>query len=140
MNIDFYPTLLGLAGVGLPTDRIIDGRDIMGLFKGELAESPHEALFFYHFNTLEGVRSGKWKYLRRINRYVWPVPLDSAELADVMVKGQLGDARWPLLYDMELDPGESYNVINRYPEVAARMEALMAAEDKVRTANPTGWL
>lgn len=140
MNIDFYPTLLGLAGVGLPTDRIIDGRDIMGLFTGELAESPHEALFFYHFNTLEGVRSGKWKYLRRINRYVWPVPLDSAELADVMVKGQFGNARWPLLYDMELDPSESYNVINRYPEVAARMESLMAAEDKSRAANPTGWL
>jgi len=33
MNIDFLPTILGLAGIELPDDRIIDGRDIMPLLK-----------------------------------------------------------------------------------------------------------
>ena len=34
MNIDFFPTLVKLAGANTPTDREIDGRDIFSLFKG----------------------------------------------------------------------------------------------------------
>ena len=35
MNLDLFPTLLTLAGVGSPKDRIIDGRDISGLLIGK---------------------------------------------------------------------------------------------------------
>lgn len=68
------------------------------------------------------------------------MPLDGGDLANRAASDQLGDARWPLLYDLELDPGESYNVIDRHPEVAARMEALMTAEEKQKAENPGGWL
>jgi len=139
MNIDFYPTFLGLAGAALPKDRIVDGRDIYGLLTGESSASPHEALFFYHFNTLEGVRVGKWKYLRRCNRYVWPLPLDAVEIPNSLAQYQLGN-RWPLLYDLETDPGECYNLIDRHPEVVKKLEALMAEEDRARKKNPGGWL
>jgi len=138
--IDFYPTLLGLAGGKAPTDRIIDGKDILGLLTGEAKKSPHEALFFYHFDALEGVRVGKWKYMRRVNRYVWPIPLDATELPNSLAEHQLGDFRWPLLYDLSTDPGESYNVIDRHPEVVKKLEAIMDKEDKAREKNPGGWL
>ncbi len=138
MNIDLYPTLLAVAGADLPEDRVIDGRDIYALLTDPEIPSPHEALFFYHYDLLEGVRSGRWKYFRKLNRYVWPVPLDTARLPDKMGKDQLGD-RWPLLYDMETDPGEAYNVIHTHPEVAERLEELMTQWEKDAAANPWGW-
>ena len=76
MNIDLYPTILSAAGVKAPKDRIVDGRNILPVLAGQKMKSPHEALFYYHYDLLEGVRVGKWKYFRKLNRYVWPVPLD----------------------------------------------------------------
>ena len=139
MNIDFHPTFLGLAGVEEPRDRIIDGRDVLGLLTKNGVGSPHEALFFYHFDQLEGVRAGKWKYIRRMSRYTWPVPLDGRNLVDRFSRDQLGN-RWPLLYNLELDPAESYNVIDRHPDVVEKLEAIMAEEEKAMKKNPGGWL
>jgi uncharacterized sulfatase len=60
MNIDLYPTILSLAGVPLPEDRIVDGRNVLDLIAGRESRSPHDALFFYHFDQLEGIRAGQW--------------------------------------------------------------------------------
>jgi uncharacterized sulfatase len=138
MNIDLYPTLLALADVKLPPDREIDGRDIYGLLTDGEIPSPHEALYFHHYDLLEGVRAGKWKYFRKLNRYTWPVPLDTAGFPNSLGKDQLGD-RWPLLYNLETDPGESYNVIHTHPEVAERLEELMKQWEEQATTNPGGW-
>jgi len=139
MNIDLYPTILNLAGAALPEDRVIDGRDILGLLSGRKTRSPHEALFFYHYDQLEGIRSGRWKYLRRINRYVWPVPLDAAPIPNKLGGSQLGH-RWPLLYDLEVDPGENYNVIDTHPEVSDKLETLLREWESETATNPGGWL
>ncbi len=125
MNIDIYPTFLSLAGVDLPQDRIIDGRNMMDQLKGNNDESPHDALYFYHFETLEGIRVGDWKYFRQLNRYVWPVPLDAASVANKLAEKQLGNERWPLLHNLQIDPGESYNVMNAYPDVAKKLAKRM---------------
>ncbi len=109
VNIDFFPTFLAAAGASPPKDRVIDGRDITGVIKG-CGKSPHEAIYFYHNGQLEAIRAGKWKYHRRHNVYVWPSSLQK--------KG-------PTLYDLETDPGEDYNVIMTYPDVAERLEAMM---------------
>ena len=138
MNIDLYPTILALAGVPLPEDRVIDGRDILGLLTGRETRSPHEALFFYHYDQLEGLRSGQWKYFRRINRYVWPIPLDAASIPNKLGGSQLGN-RWPLLYNLAIDPGESYNVIATHPGVADRLAALLQQWEAESAQNPGGW-
>jgi uncharacterized sulfatase len=138
MNLDLFPTLLRLAGVGLPKDRIIDGKNIFTILTGRETRPPHEAIYFYHYDRLEGIRSGKWKYFRNINRYAWPVPLDTAALPDSLGKKQLGN-RWPLLYDLELDPQESYNVINTYPDVAERLQGRMTAWEAAVSRNPRGF-
>jgi len=137
MNIDLFPTLLGLAGVGLPEDRIIDGKDILGLFKGN--DKPvHEDLYFYHYDLLVGIRSGKWKYYSRIDRYVWPIPLDSTDLANALGKDQLGN-RWPLLYNLDKDPGEAYNVIDTYPDIARKLRQKLENWEKETMKNPRGF-
>ncbi|XP_042529369.1 steryl-sulfatase-like [Dipodomys spectabilis] len=55
-TMDVFPTLAGLAGAPLPRDRIIDGRDLMPLLRGEIARSKHEFLFHYCNSYLNAVR------------------------------------------------------------------------------------
>ncbi|MBN1613170.1 MAG: sulfatase [Deltaproteobacteria bacterium] len=40
VNLDLFPTLLTLAGIGLPSDRIIDGKNIADLLSGRNPRSP----------------------------------------------------------------------------------------------------
>lgn len=156
MNIDFFPTCLSLAGLTPPSDRIIDGRDITGLLEGKAGKSPHDALFFFHHNEIEGVREGSWKYFRRINHAVYPIYADK----DNTVLGTLVSkffnytdkdsegrtqkvpflGRLPLLYNMRTDPGERYNEIDKYPEVGRRMNDLMKQWEQAFAQNPRGWI
>lgn len=155
MNIDFFPTLLSMAGLTLPSDRVIDGRNIGGLLDGSEKQSPHDMLFFFHMNELEGVRSGRWKYFRNINQYVFPVPNDkTSTMVGTLSQGgyayeSKGEGKkkksvsilssLPLLYDLELDPGESYNVVDQYPGVAQKMEKMMTRWEREFVKNPRGW-
>jgi arylsulfatase A len=139
MNIDLYPTILSLAGVPLPEDRIVDGRNILDLIAGRESQSPHDALFFYHFDQLEGIRVGQWKYFRRLNRYVWPIPLDAAPYPTnwAAVNWEIAgrcSIIWPI------DPGESYNVIDTHPEVAEKLEKALQQWEAEAEKNPGGWL
>jgi len=139
MNIDFFPTSLALAGLEPPQDRTIDGRDILGLMTGETEKTPHEAFFFYHVDELEAIRVGKWKYIRNIHHYVWPLPLDKeTTLAGKMGRGRLG--RWPILYDLDIDPSESYNLIDNHPEVGQRLLDRMVAWEEDLEQNLRGWI
>ena len=62
MTIDLLPTLAGLAGATLSSERIIDGRDIWPVLSGRKnAAAPHDALYFYWGEELHAVRRGKWK-------------------------------------------------------------------------------
>ena len=111
---------------------------MFSILTGRTTESPHEALYFYHFDTLAGIRVDNWKYYRKINRYVWPVPLDSASAPDKLAP-ILGN-RWPLLYNLELDREESYNVIDANPQVAKQLSAMMKTWETTVNANPRGFL
>jgi uncharacterized sulfatase len=139
MNIDFFPTSLALAGVEPPQDRTIDGRNILGLMTGEAQETPHEAFYFYHVEELEAIRAGKWKFIRNIHHYVWPLPVDKETLlAGKMGKGRLG--RWPLLHDLEIDPRESYNLIDNHPEVGQELRNRMEQWEQGLEENVRGWV
>ncbi|HUT52416.1 MAG TPA: sulfatase [bacterium] len=108
MNFDLFATALTLAGAPLPDDRPIDGRDIMPMLAG--GPSPHEALYYYKGRKLQSMRMGKFKYRRRTVGYTTayaPLP------------------QGPMLFNLEDDPGESYNVMDKFPDVAKKMEAMM---------------
>ena len=138
LNLDLFPTLLSMAGVALPEDRIIDGKNIQGLLTGEETKSPHEAIFFYHYDLLEGMRAGQWKYFRKMNRYAWPIPLDAATVPNKLGKSQLG-SRWPLLYNLSIDPSESYNAINTYPDIGEKMHTRLIKWELETRKNPRGF-
>jgi arylsulfatase A len=106
--MDLYPTMAKLAGARVPTDRMIDGKDILPLMSGvKGAKSPHEAFFYYRLEQLQAVRSGKWKLVvahRDMNDKVY-VP--------------------QALYDLRADIGETTDVSAKYPSIVKRLTALI---------------
>lgn len=154
MNIDLFPTLLAVAGLAPPSDRVIDGIDILPVLEGNAAASAAIAdrpLFFFHEYAVEAVRRGRWKYIADISHYTWPVPIDkndtfagrSANSRDYRPAGggaavpTLGT--WPLLYDMERDRDEAYNVARRHPDVVQRLGAELDEWERAFHAAPRGW-
>lgn len=132
MNIDWFPTCLALAGVDLPTDRIIDGKDITGLLTGTDTQTPHDSFYFYHNRSLEAIRVGKWKYIPKINTLVWPLPMDKKwESASI-------DQR-PWLFDVVADPQESYNLKDDHPDIIEEMKRKFHAWELQMQENPGGW-
>ncbi len=139
MNIDLFPTLAAAAGITLPSDRMIDGKDISGLLTGQTSASPHDILYLYHYEELEGVRTGSWKYFRSISHYTWPQPVDKpSTLMGKIAKGNFGD--WPNLYNLEVDREECYNLASRYPEVCREMQERMVRWEQGIAKNPRGWV
>lgn len=132
MNIDWFPTCLALAGVELPNDRIIDGKDISGLLSGESTETPHDCFYYYHKKELEAIRVGKWKYIPKINTFVWPIPLDKKWLST-------GSRSAPWLYNLETDPDESYNLKDNHPDVLKELQQKFQEWEKHMRENPGGW-
>ncbi len=135
MNIDIFPTCLALAGLTLPSDRVVDGKNIYSLLTAAGASSPHEELFFYHMGELEGVRSGRWKYFRSINHYLWPLPVNKRTGGiSEHTTGPL-----PLLFDLETDPGEAYDVTAKHPDVVRQLAGRMDRWEEELRRNRMGW-
>ena len=148
MNIDFLPTVAALAGLSLPNDRTIDGKDISPLLFGDAHTFDDRALYFFHDYDVEAVRLGQWKYIASNSHYVWPNPLDKQDsMAGRMVSSRdyspdgseqsiatLG--YWPLLYDLAGDPHEAYNVAKHHPAQRDEMAALLQGWKQQFLANP----
>jgi arylsulfatase A-like enzyme len=58
--MDLFATSLAVAGVAVPADRVIDGRDILPLFTSA-AKSPHEAILEQRNEDIVAVRDARWK-------------------------------------------------------------------------------
>lgn len=151
MSIDLFPTLLKLAGVGLPSDRIIDGTDIWPVLSGQGNGPPGRALYFFHEYDVEGLRVGDWKYFESVSHWTWPLPLDKRDNFAGRVAGARDytppgtDIRiptlgtWPKLFQVRRDRGESYDVVKKYPDRATKLGARLEAWKKAFYSNPRGW-
>lgn len=115
--MDLMPTFAKLASAKLPTDRVIDGKDIMPILRGEKdSKSPHEAIYYYSYVHLQAVRSGKWKLvLPRPAKPKWT--LWSARMTEAVTTVQL--------FDLEADVSETKNVAKKHPEVVAKLMKLI---------------
>lgn len=112
MNIDIFPTLVKLAGGALPADRPIDGKDIMPLLS-QGADSPHAMLYLFDNDRIAGVRSGPWKLVVE-SRYRAAVTSFENPPSYYGPDG--------LLFNVLLDPSETYSYTREYPEVVARLQ------------------
>lgn len=122
MMLDLYPTVAKLAGAKLPTDRVIDGRDIFPVLDGQTRAAPHDALYFYWGNALQAVLKGRWK-LHLPHSYTHTSVPGHGGMPGTTEELTIGLS----LFDMDSDPSESHDVAKAHPEVVRQM--LQVAEE-----------
>jgi len=110
-GLDFLPTLAALAGADLPEDRDYDGVDLSkSLLSG--AESPRDHVFFWRLQDVFAVRKGPYKaHFTTMNSFSEQGPEQHPE---------------PLLFNVEVDPSEQFDIAAQHPEVVAELSRLAA--------------
>jgi arylsulfatase A len=127
MNIDFFPTFLKMAGISLSEDREIDGEDILPLMTGEMDKSPHDELLYISGMHAYGLRnSDHFKYFASTGS-------ENAEY------GKHGMMIHPFLFDLNVDPNESYDQSSHYPERTKKMRDRLYEFNRSMETNPRGW-
>ena len=111
MNIDIFPTFLNLAGAEFPSDKEIDGKDILSVLT-DGSPSPHDALFLFDQDRIAGVRSGQWKLVVESH---YRAGLPSFDHVNSYY------APYGLLFDMKRDPSETYSYTREQPKKAAKL-------------------
>nr|BDB45824.1 steroid sulfatase [Mus musculus molossinus] len=136
--MDVFPTVARLAGAELPGDRVIDGRDLMPLLRGDAQRSEHEFLFHYCNAYLQAVRwhngSAVWKAFYFTPNFA-PAGANGCFSSHVCLCA--GPAHVtahdpPLLFDLTRDPGERRPLT---PEAEPRHREVLAAIDAAARAH-----
>ena len=102
-HFDIYATAAAAAGAEMPSDRKMDGVNLVPYVRGEADGVPHETLFWTqdHYRT---VRHQDWKLQKSgpNDEFVW-------------------------LFDMQADPTEQRNLASERPDKVAELDAVLAA-------------
>lgn len=136
--MDLLPTLTTLAGGEVPSDRVIDGKNIWPLLAGEPdAKSPHEAIYYLRGRGIQGIRVGDWKYLvdeaseKDDSKVEVELTAEEKKLPraerKTLIKERSNAARQKpapssALYHLRDDIGEQNNLIAKHPEIVARLK------------------
>ena len=102
---DFLPTACEIAGVSFPSN--IDGISYLPALTGKENQHEHEYLYWEYYGKggKKALRKGQWK---------------------AVVNDLFNDPESPVeLYDLELDPGETRNLADQYPEILSELDSVM---------------
>lgn len=128
-HLDVFPTVAARCGLAPP--KPTDGADIWPLLTGKTETVERDVTLYFGDLDLQCVRRGDWKlHLARFGRWIFtpsPAPMRNMPLPS------------PELYNLAVDPDESYDVAEKHPDIVrdltARAEALIAGfPEEVRRA------
>lgn len=116
-GMDLFTTMANISGGEIPTDRPIDGKDILSLMKGEDgAVSPHKAVYGFKptGKVVSSVRYENWKLVLPVETKNGTSPVE--------------------LYDIIADSKESNNLASQNPKIVEKMtkmaeKAVQAVKD-----------
>jgi arylsulfatase A-like enzyme len=94
-TLDIMPTAAAAANASLPSNRPVDGTNLLPYLTAETSTPPHDILF-WRVGPNAAARKGRWKY----------VELDRERV---------------FLFDLETDVGETRNMADDKPEIVAEM-------------------
>lgn len=100
ISLDVLPTALAAAGGRLPTDRPMDGVNLLPYTAGEKSDVPHE-LLFWRMRQNKAVRKGNWK---------------------LVIVGETP----PQLFDLSKDIGETNDLAADKPDVVKELSGALA--------------
>lgn len=112
-SMDILPTLGHFCDFQVPDDRIIDGHDVSAIWEGKTIESPTKVFYYYQKQQLQAIRSGKWKY---------HLPLEQRIIGPHLPDTEQGEE---LLFNLEEDIAETYNLADQYPEIISQIQLLI---------------
>lgn len=103
-HVDIFGTAAAAAGAAAPTDRVMDGRNLLQYVDEEKNDNPHKSLFW---------RSGDYKVLLSGD---WKLQVSKKPKKD-----------W--LFNLRNDPTEQVNLAGKQPEKLAEMKKKLAEVD-----------
>jgi arylsulfatase A-like enzyme len=111
-TMDVFTTVLALASAPVPADRVIDGMDITPVLMGT-GPSPRTTMFYYRGTQLYAARKGPFK-------------------AHFITRGSYGNDKPaphdpPLLFNLDHDPSEKFDVAKNHPDVVEDIRKQVAA-------------
>ena len=108
-HFDIFSTIAAAAGANPPSDRIIDGVNLLPFARGDQEGRPHESLYWRTDDYLT-MRLGDWKLqTSRLSGRIW-------------------------LFDLASDPTEQFNLVDREPGRVADMTARLEAFNRQQAA------
>jgi arylsulfatase len=122
MGIDWVPTFASLTNSKLSENKI-DGKNIWSVLTNQSEEDPHEALFFYyHTNSLHGVRYGDWKmyFPHRYRTLNGRKGRDDGK----PIKYEYVDLKEIELYNLLKDPSEKNEISSENPDIVSKIQKL----------------
>jgi arylsulfatase A-like enzyme len=111
-HVDLFQTIAAAANAPVPTDRVLDGVDLVPYVTGTAPGRPHETLFWRQGHH-QSVRHQDWKLIR-------------AEVPEEM-EGEPKEQVW--LFDLAQDPTEQVNLASQRPDQVALLKRLLAAHN-----------
>ncbi|MBN2410497.1 sulfatase [candidate division KSB1 bacterium] len=113
-TLDIMPTLINLAGLKAPEDRIIDGVNQSDFITGKTEKSARETFYYYVRDNLHAVRRGKWKLALPGRKKFFNYAKDENPVTK------------PELYDLENDISEKFNLADSHPGIVKELLQLAA--------------
>jgi arylsulfatase A len=107
-SLDLFPTIMKLTGTSMPADRPYDGFDMSGILFSN-GENLRKVMFYYNGSELYAVRKGPFK----AHLITWP--------GYAKEKPEKHDP--PVLYNVEQDISEKFDIAAEHPDVIADLKA-----------------
>ena len=115
-HVDLFHTIAAAAQAPVPTDRVMDGVDLMPFVAGEAQGVPHETLVWRQGHH-QSVRHNDWKLIRAEN-----------------LRGDGGREEVVWLFDLAADPTEQVNLVDARPAMVTKLQDLLAAHNAEQAA------
>ena len=119
-TLDLFPTVCSLAGADIAEDRVMDGYDLSPVLFNEQA-SPRESMIYYRGEKVYAARKGSYK-VHYITQGAYGMGGDRTE------------HQVPLLFHLEHDPSEKYDIADQHPEIIEEINQLV--ENHKKTVKP----
>jgi len=110
-TLDLFTTASSLADIEIPSDRVIDGVDLSLVLFGK-ERSERDNIIYYRGQTIYAARKGAYKV-----HYI----TQTSYVKDT--KKVIYDN--PLLFNLEEDPSEKYNIANEHPKIIQEINKMV---------------
>lgn len=119
-TMDIFSTAIELSGINLSGETVSDGVSLMPVLTGN-TETVRDEVLYYWQDELLAVRKGSWKaHFSTINVYVPDSKVDHNP---------------PLLYNIEVDPSEKYNIAEEHELIVKDLTALFQQQKQAFTGD-----